>query len=401
MAEPVFTSIELVGQFDTIDLMAGINYSLVSWAPAVAARERRIIGNISPYTNVVETIVLDIHGETAAEARAALETLNDILEQADAWYLGENVPPVIVRVHMFDSEEAEPLQSVVMGRAEDSPYLLRLQPNFNDQQAVFEIENVEIQFIRRGLWLAPAEERTMVLPKTNPALMTLDMGERLSRLSPTTIRITGFDDSTPMIGSGFLIVTGVSPVSSFGRNIQIYKAADMNGGTAFSTEDDSAHLAHDDDVLQIDAASNQSGTITINNVYAETTRISLFAAVRNNSSSAAWRVRPSSTGFVTTYDRWRLIDPSSQQPRIIFVGTLANQAGAHINLQLEFETDANEGTLDLNYLAVVGHDQNTNYITINGDDYSNAAFPRSLVVADRSLTHRTPLLYIETGEEES
>lgn len=394
-----FTSIEFIGQLRTINIMDNEHYSLVEWAPSVAMRERRILGNHSPYTNVVQSFRINVYGDTAADALDALEALNDILEQAEAWDLGENVPAVLLRITTRDSVLGYPLQAVVLGRPDNQTALMQLQPTFNDDLANFEIANVELTFARRGLLLAPESQRSLAAPVTNPALMLLDMGERLTRLSPTTVKITGFDASTPMLGNGFLIVTGVSPVSSFGRNVQIYTVANMNGGDAFSTEDDSAHLAHGDDVLQIDAAENQSGTITINNVYAEVTRISVFAAVRNNSSTTTWRIRPRSTGFVTAEDRWRAIDPSSQQPRVIYVGTLSNQSGAHIHVHLDVETEATEGTLDVNYAVVVGHDQNTQYVAIEGADYSNEAFGRALVVADRSLSHKTPLIYIETSTE--
>lgn len=361
-------------------------------------RERALLGNYAPYANVEESATINVYGQSATEALEALDDLNAALEQAEAWAMGEAVQPVLIRVQILGSELADPLEAVILGRSDQLSYMVRLQPTFNQDLALYEIANVEIRFMRSGLWLGEATTKALANTVTNPALMTVDMGERLRLLSPTTVKVTGFDSGTPMLGSGFLILTGASPLSNYGRNIAIYAAAAMTS-TEFTSQDDSENLAHNDDVMRIDAATNQDGTLTISQVYAEVTRLSIFAAVRNNSATTTWQVRAKSTGYVTTTDRWRTIDATSQDPRIVYVGTLGNQSGTHINIALEFEASANSGTLDVNYILIVGHDQSTYYVAIDGASYSAEAFTRALVVADRSTSHKTPMIYIETNLE--
>lgn len=390
-----YTTLNLVGQYGTINLLDDVNYMLVSWSPAVAARERAIVGNYTPYTNVVETITVNVYGTSASDALEALEALNNVLEQAESWYLGEGVPPVLIQVQIVGSALADPLEAVVLGRADGDTSWMRLQPTFNDDLTMYEIRDVELTFLRRGLWLGETSAEVAVQPLANPAVMTVDMGERLDRLSPTTVKITDFDSGTTLIDDGFLIVTGSTVRSTYGYNVHIFDTSHMTS-TEFSSTLDSTNNAHGDYVMRIDASTDQTGTIAIADVAAEKSRISLFAAIRNNSATSTWEVRPQSTGYVTSTDRWRKIDASSQQPRIIYLGSLANQAGQHLHLNLDFTTSDSTGTLDINYVVVVGHDPSTQYISFSGDAYSTESFARSLVVDPRATTHRTPLMYIET-----
>lgn len=398
MSDGVYSVLKLIGKDTTIDLLDGVNYALVSWAPAVASRERSLLGNYSPYVHVEEQIVVNVWGSSVGEALSALDTISVVMEQAEAWSLGENVPPVIFQVELAGSMLSSPLQAVVLGRG-GGDASVRLQPSFNHSLLVYEIEGVEISFVRRGLWLG--DEMSFALPSTltNPAVMTVSMAERLSRLSPTTIRVTHFDAATMMIGAGYMLVSGASVASTHGKNIGIFTAGNITAGV-FDSVNDAAHKAHGDNVLRIDADDNQTGSLLVPNVYSEVSRVSVFAAVRNNSTTTAWRVRAASTGYVSVADSWRTIDAQSQQPRIMYVGTVSNQSGTHINIRLDFETAADTGTLDVNYIVVFGHDPSTSFLAIKAGDYSDEAYPRALVISDRSLTHRTPLAYIETAMAE-
>lgn len=388
-----YSTLELVGEQQTIDLLDGINYALVSWAPAVSARSRRLLGSYSPYDDVEERMTLNVYGQSVSEALDALDAITIILEQADAWRMGDAVEPVHIRVRMEGSSLTEPLEAVVAGRPDSGPSVM-LQPTFNHDIMLYEIAGVEISFIRRGLWLGPEVEKALPYSLTNPAIMTVDMLAEERRLSPTTVRVTGFSAGTRMLGGGFLLISGVAPASQHGNNIAIYNAAGMSS-SEFSTVDDSANEAHGDDVKRIDAASNQTGTLSIAAVNSSVSRISVFAAVRNNSATT-WRVRAVSTGYVRAEDGWRVIDASSQKPRIVHVGSLVNQSGSHLNVQLEFDTAGNTGTLDVNYVVIFGEEAGTGYIAIADSNYSSEAFPRALVVDPRATTHRTPLIYVET-----
>lgn len=389
-----YAVLKLVGTGVTIDLLDGVNYALTAWAPAVSARERSLLGGYSPYLDVTERLSVNVFGTTAGTTLAALDDINVLLEQAEAWSMGDAVAPVIMKVQVEGSVLAEPLEAVVLGRPGDGT-AITLQPSFNHDLLLYEITNVEVELVRRGLWLGPETDRTMQGATVNPAVMTIDMGGELRRLSPTAVHVTGFGANAPMLGGGFLVVSGVAAASQHGRNIAVYGAADMTA-SGFASQSDAAHNAYGGDVMRIDAAVNASGSLLVGAVNTSVSRVSVFAAVRNNSMTTTWRARAVSTGYVTINDDWQIIDTNSLQPRLMYVGTLANQSGTHSNLRLDFETNDATGTLDVNYIAIAGHDASMGVIAITDGNYSDEAFPRALVVDPRATSHRTPLLYIET-----
>ncbi len=394
-----YSTLELVGERVTIDLLDGVNYALVDWPPAVSTRSRQLLGNYSPYEDVVERMTVNVFGESVTEALEALDDINVVLEQAEAHRMGDGVPPVLIRVRMVGSVLPEPLEAVVVGRPDNGPSVM-LRPTFNHDILMYEITDVVITFIRKGLWLGPEVERALAGSLTNPAIMTVSMPAEERRLSPTAVRVTGFSPGTRMLGGGYLLISGVAPASQHGRNIAIYGAAAVSSDE-FGVEDDSANNAHGGNVRRIDAASHQDGALTISGVNADVSRISVFAVVRNNSSTTTWRVRAVSTGYVTATDGWKTIDASSQKPRVMHVGTLVNQSGVHINVRLDFTTTDESGTLDVNYVVVFGEDASTGYILIADANYSSESFPRALVVDPRAASHRTPLIYVETVAGES
>ena len=153
-----YSVLELVGKNLTINLLDGVNYALVQWAPSVSARDRSLLGNYSPYLNVSEVLTVNVFGESVTEALQALDDINIVLEQAEAWSLGDAVEPVLMRVQMLGSSLDEPLEAVVLGRpGDESPMML--QPSFNQDLLIYEISNVEIRLVRRGLWLGEEVER--------------------------------------------------------------------------------------------------------------------------------------------------------------------------------------------------------------------------------------------------
>lgn len=389
-----FTVLELVGEQVTIDLLDGVNYALTEWAPAVAARNKALMGGYSPYSDVTERLRVNVYGGTVGGALQALDDIAAVLEQAEAWVLGDATEPVIMRVQLAGSSLSEPLEAVVLGQT-GGDSLMTLQPTFNEDILLYEIVGVEIQLLRRGLWLGPVTDKTMKGSAANPAVMSIDMDSVLRRLSPTAVHVTGFGANTPMIGGGFLVVSGVSPLIQSGQNIAIFNAAAMSA-TGFTLQTDAPNHARGGDVLRIDAAVNTSGTLSIGSVNTDVSRVSVFAAVRNNSTDVAWEAQAISTGYVTINDDWKIIDTSSQHPRVMHIGTLSNQSGSHSHIRLDFRTSGATGTLDVNYVAIVGHDASTNVVAIMDGDYSEEAFARALVVDPRAMSHRTPLLYIET-----
>lgn len=389
-----YSVLKIVGTDATIDFM-GDNFHLVEWAPAVARRRQTYAGGYSAYEDVTERIRFNVEASSESELRRLLIDIMLVLDQADGWSVGDDVAPVVIQTKINGSGEEEPLQALVLGRGGQSDRLLNLPVNFNDRLMLYEVEGAEIAFSRTGLWLG-AERSADSEPDTMPSIMTVDMGEATYSLSPTRVAFNGFDASTQLIGDGFLLLTGAPVYSTFGRNFGLYGFTSMESDE-FDAVSDAAHLAYAGSVMRIDAATDQNGTISISNVDAAVSKLQIFVAVRNNSATTAWEVRALSTGYVTNQTGWTTIGNDHQNPVIRHVGTLANQTGVHTNIVLEFRTAAGSGTLDVNYVVVFPLDPNARHLILEGDDYSDAAFARNLVVDPRPLTHNAPVVYIETA----
>lgn len=379
----------------TLDLVDNIKFSLVEggWSPSVASRRISQLHGYGPYNPVTETLSLMVYGETAGETIRNFTQLVTLLDQADAWALGDRVAPVLFQVQIQGSSLPEPLSAIILGRTSDEAPFVINPPTFNDTLTVFQIGPISIQFLRSGLWYGE-EIDGEAAGQVTPSIFTVDLTEDEQVLSPTRIELNGFAPAAPMLGNGIIALTGASRFATYGVNLGIYAAENMTS-TEFTTVDDSAHLAHGDDVMRIDAATHQDGSLMVANVYADVARLSVFAAIRNNSPTA-WRVRAKSTGFVTTVDRWQDLEPTTQ-PQIVHVGTLANQVGAHVNINIEVETDSSTGTLDVNYIAVFPHDASSQHVAILAANYSSAAYERDLVIDHRVLTNLIPNIWIETA----
>lgn len=390
------TLLKLIAGETEIDLNDGSNYELLAgWTPRVARRRRSVLGGRGVYEDVVESIPLRVFGATTAAALAALRALALALEQADRWRNGEDVAAVVLRYQPHDSSLSDPLQVAVLGLPDGAEDLLALPQTFNRDLQVYEINPVYVELVRRGTWLSSATSKT-VAATSNPAILTADMGAALTVPGPTKVTLTGIDASTPLIGDAYVLFTDISPQSTYGRNLALYLAAEM-GSSEFGSVDDSANNAAGDDVMRIDAAANQSGSLTLSEVAAEVKEISIFIAVRNN-SGAVWKVRARSTGYSTTVGRWYVIDADASQPRPMYIGTLISAYPSHYNVVIDVETEAGSGTLDINYAVVFPHGDASQIVAIIGDTYNDEAYERVMQIDHRALTHDTPLLYVEAAE---
>lgn len=399
-----YAVLELTNGSKTIDFVDGVNYTLKSsgWGPAISARDRGILGGRGYYVDVPESIEIGIFGQNGFNE--AIRDITTLLDQVDAWSQGEEVDPIILKIQIQSSELSEPLQAIVAGKANDSPFMTS-PSSFSDMIMSYEIDGAVITFRRRGQLLSPSETETAYygVPfqdpsyETNPAVLTINSGlEELDIPSPTKVSFTNFIANVPMLGAGFLMLTGFSPSSAYGTNFGVFEYDEMTS-SEFATVAETAKFATGGNVKRIDAATNQTGSIEIT-VNAEVVGLTVFVKLRNNHASSTWRARARSTGFANINGRWKTIDASTLNPRAEVFGLLNAVSAFHEKIHIDFETDYSVGTLDVNVIAILPQDGNTHYIAVKEDDYTNDSFARNIVIDHRALTHKRPLAFIETYE---
>lgn len=396
-----WTTLRITDGTTTINLVRGDNFRLVAggWSPSVPRRHGSFLGGRSIYEDVVESITVNATASTTAELLDAITDLSTLLDQAQAWSLGEDVDPVWVECQPQQSTLAAPLKSLIVGPASNDS-LLSTPSTFNDYLMVQEISGLTIAFRRRGLWLG-AEQTAESWYQIAPGVMSASFSNAPSVPSPTKLAFVGFGSGVEMIGDGFMVVTGTSAESTYGHNFGVFPVqhGDITLSAGFTcVAEDADKGALGGCLARIDASSDTSGTITLA-AQAEVKSLYVFACIRNNSSSTAWKVRAKSTGLATVTGRWVVLDGSDTNPAVIALGRVSNEGSLHQNIILEFETGDTSGTLDVNYVAIAPDTQDSNHIAIVGGDYSSASRVRQLVADHRALEARTPLVFIETGTD--
>lgn len=191
------------------------NYKLSDdgWAPAVSALNRSAYG--PRYVDVTEDMELNVTGASRAACLANLQTLARLLDQAERWYLGENVDPVLIKYSPKGgtvSSAANPLQAAILGRDEgDETSGMSLPVTFDDLTFNAYVLRARVRFKRRGLWLANTESSGTQGAYGNGAVNTSAFAVTAASLpSPTRLTITnvGWGKSSSARYHGAYVLVG-------------------------------------------------------------------------------------------------------------------------------------------------------------------------------------------------
>jgi hypothetical protein len=392
-----YAVLELVCGRTTLDLLSA-PYALAAngYAPAIASRSKGDLGGKGIYNDVPEEIIIDIHGDTPAEVYGGQQNLIAILDRADAWENSGAREAVILRFQPQHSLLDAPLESLVVGKTGDSDALLSLAANYNDRILIYEIEGARIAFRRRGQLLGDEETAESASAVTLPGVVSAAALSETDFASPTAVELLGLGLGTELLGDGFLALTTAPVASVNGTNFGIFAAADMTGD-GFASQDDAANNAYGDDIMRIDAASDQSGSLTID-VDSDHEALLVYVALRNNGATTPWRVRAKSTGYLDTTTRWQVVGTASQQPQIVALDVLRSVADYHKKIVIEVETAQSSGTLDVNYIATVPLVEDTHVIAIRGGAYTTQAYTYDLVVDHQALARKRAIAYLRAAQ---
>lgn len=323
------------------------------WVPNVAGLRDSVLAGRGPYSEVVEEMTLDITGATAAACYTNLNTLARLLDQAQRWYMGENVSAVLIKyapINSTVSSDSTPLQAAILGRADgDGTLGIGLSPKWHQSGLTFVISGVRVRFIRRGLWLlsTTADSSTAT---NNGTLAAIDFGAALTTAGPTKVVMSDYPSGGGTDG-GFLILTKGSASK--------LSVVDPSGGTAsgWTSVNESANYAQFTNVLRYTPGAtteSTSGNITITigsgNVNG---LVAVFANIRNNSNTTSFLVRARfnvSSAWVTPLN---YVAPYSGAvaPNWVFLGVVGVSAVTSVSLMAT--ASAASGTIDFGAVAAV------------------------------------------------
>jgi hypothetical protein len=232
-------------------------YGLLEYRPRVAPKRQSQLAGLSDVESVADSIVVTVIGDSPSDATRNLERLTGLLRQADDWQDLQQVDAVEIAVRVRDSTIGV-LSALIEGTV-DGREPLSYDAEFNTPAAPgrWAIQGVELQFVRRGKWLAkdnPVDVDLTSLDGTDEIGSIFSVTGLTTYETPAPIDIFVNEDDVDGWHTHTLIVTNGSD------NRPIYfEAEECTGGGAFSTVND--NLAHRGTV----APSVSLGRITVSN----------------------------------------------------------------------------------------------------------------------------------------
>ncbi len=352
-----------------------------SWDPGVTAFNDSPLG--PRYIDVVERFSLNVRGADAAAAMANMQTLAQLLIQAERWRNGVVVNPVIMKFAPQGStivSTASPYQALVLGRARGDGSALTLGERFPDVGMLREALGSKIALLRQGAWIGADETPAASSSAANPTVHNVTLTSNLNA-SPLTISLGGFSNNAAFPSSFLLVGSGISIAEA--------EAATAAGFTSVA---DAANNARGGSVLRYTPASTSfaaTGVISTQSWQ----RIAIYAAIRNNSASATFQIYATGTyGATVVQTPITPIDTSTTQPRIVYLGTLYAPPSAFQDIRLNVAASTTSGppTLDIDYVALLKLDDEFGYALALDPLSFSFAGAHSIVVDHRLLTQLTP-----------
>lgn len=382
----MFQYLALTDGTTIINLTDNINYALVGYAPVVAPLRDSELGGSGPYEDVPEQIVFHAIGCTAAVAYAAAKAVNDLLDQAQRWWRGENVSAVRLLIQAQGST-LDPLQVAVKGRAPGAPPNLALPATWNATSLRYVIQGITIQFVRRGQLISTDSAPAASASAAAPAIHSVTFSDNQTLSSPAKVTIGGLS-SLAAAFSGFLAITDSASDMALIEAESLAFPANSWNSVADATARGGNILRWARNSTSFTASASTGGTTVAARTYA------VYATVRNNSATMAFLLRLAVKVGVYTYSTTPVpIDTSTTNPRVILLGIVVlpeYTAVTNHGFAIEAAQAASGAghTIDIDTLLVVNlDDEMSRVIAISNFALTGGT---SLIVDDQILTKPVP-----------
>lgn len=338
------------------------NYRLVdeSWSPAVAGLRRSQLGGAGPYEDVSESMEIAVSGSTVGACMSYISTVTNLLQQSERWYRGENVSPVLIKYSPKGapvSSAASPLQAAILGRAGDN--FITIPPTL-ESNATYKA-GVQLNFVRRGQWVYQASTSS-ASAASNPTVITVPLTTNITTPSTFEYYVAGLLN-VPVSSPGLFVIT--APSASY---FDIFAGSAVSVSAPFTHVSGSAASAYGGSVVRFTPANTSEQSISwdlsvslTNTSGSFMRRIAVFVIAANNSATTSFSMR---MGFrnvnayystdASVYTQSTVIDTSTTSPRVVPLGIIHRGDGTLSTLLVTASSAS--GTLDVNYIAIVGVD---------------------------------------------
>ena len=300
------------------DLLHGSRYANVRYAPRIAPLRPSALAGSGEYEDVEEEILIDVLGNTPAEAASNLQYLLAIISGAREWADGQNVPAVQIRaLPACPVAGALPTAAILLGPSPGvAPGSVQIGPDVSTPGR-YSIRDVSLSVVRRGLWLgARATAASSYATIGNIHSVT---GLTESTVScPTIAAIQGETKNDDVWGDCVIAVadgaTRIAAIAAGGGSLT---------GSGYSTTAGTA-VSFGANLMRYSTAVNGVASLSAfagTTLGASTQLIGALATARNNDSASVWQIRL----LVRDFGNVGSIDPAYTGPVVISGASTAPQ----------------------------------------------------------------------------
>lgn len=381
----------------TVDFLNDAAYRVTSWSPAVATRRVGELGGRGPYGEVVEEMELFIKSGTYQPMRS-LALLTALLDQAEQWSRGANVPAVHLVVKM--TATSEELRAVITGPPAPGAEMVELPSRYGDTTATVVISPVRLKFKRSGLWLG-AESTLNGALATTPQPMYSVAPNVSSYPNALKLRMEGVGQNAAHVYNSFILLSSYATGESPLRIMSGVATAFANPGANFTAVNDAAKKPYEgSNVLRFTASVANTRALstfvnTSDGVRApEPRRWGVFLSYRNNSATTGFRVElemlGSSRGMVGMN-----VPPGVGNPQYAYLGSVSLTSAVY-SMGLWVTPTAGSGSIDFDavILCAMDSDDSSRVIGLVGDGPKSLSND-DLIIDPRYLSNVSSLVYFD------
>lgn len=382
------TTIDFLGSsYKTLQAGAG-------WAPKIARRRRSQMGGRSVYEDVVETMAIQVSGTSESNCLANLQTLAELLDQAEAFGLGEGVTAVYLEYEPPSSGLANSVKAVILGPAGDSFLTMPRDFDFIVTGGRYVLghrdDPILLSFVRRGLWLGATETKTSSASTGNPAILT-----------PSTFTDTA---SIPWPYDVELDITAASQGMAASDVYFLFQSAatklynaEAEGLTLTNATSTSVASASAGNVALCDSSAIQGCIIADSSpgFASGVAQIAMYAVVKNLSADTVdWAIYgQAAAAGVTHIGRTTTIANSDTSVQIIKLGIFSLPGDIDtVSIVATNSTSAAAAShgLEVDYLCGIAIDDDARIVNITT---SNESASSEIHIDNRLDSHLDPLIY--------
>ncbi len=339
------------------------NYQLLvgKWSPSIAGEKPADVGG-RPYNRVVETIDLLVTGTSAANALENLEKLVRLLKLAEQWRYdkakGVGDSPTLMQWEAQGSSEGA-WSSLVLGRPDPEQTYVTLPVSFNEELALYQIEGVQLEFLREGELLGEISAPLAVATGASGDKLTITYAEDWPIPGPVVPQIVGIGGvNAPDLQDSYMFLAHAA------ADIQVVEAENATGGGTVIDEDaNNARGTAGANALQLTGGKSYQSVSFALSPAIQHKNAAVYAVLRND-DSANWRfyVETTNNGVVNDETWVSSIDSSYDQPQPHFFGVVDSALDTHTSINLYYASDEVSALLTIDYLVVIGLDNPVNRV---------------------------------------